>query len=151
MPLHIYTDGSSLGNPGPSGWAAVFAYSAGVKVLSGAVSYGMAAQMELTAAYHALCNAAEYEIVLCSDSQMLIQGMTHLSRVWERNGWRKRDGRKLQYASLWQELLLLNRGKKIEWRWVRGHAQHPYQELADSYAYREACAERKRSRELRAA
>jgi len=52
--IQIVTDGSAIGNPGPGGWAAVFAYEKHRWAIFGAVSITTAPEMELSAAIQAL-------------------------------------------------------------------------------------------------
>ncbi len=77
----IYTDGSSLGNPGPGGWGALFLVKNRVMEMGGYQKETTNNQMELRAIEEALKKMAErgvknYKISLYSDSQYCIKGLT---------------------------------------------------------------------------
>jgi len=59
MPLKViaYTDGSCLGNPGPGGWAVLFKFPKGEKLLSGGAPKTTNNAMELTAVLEAVKKA----------------------------------------------------------------------------------------------
>lgn len=137
--IHIVTDGSAIGNPGPGGWAAMFSSGRKRWSLSGSSLTTTANQMELTAAIEALKSLdTRSNVTLCSDSQYLIRGMRHLAERWEDQGWRNSRGILIQDRALWQELLSLRTQHVICWRWLRGHCGHPTQTEADALAYVEA-------------
>jgi ribonuclease HI len=137
--IHIVTDGSAIGNPGPGGWAAVLSCGRNRWRISGAAENTTANEMELTAAIEALKTIEiGSRVTLCSDSEYLIRGMRHLADRWLLQGWRNTRGRPLRDQALWQSLLLLRSNHFIEWQWVRGHNGHPSQTEADALAYMEA-------------
>jgi ribonuclease HI len=145
-PIRIFTDGSAIGNPGPGGWAALLLQGTKTRVLSGGNSFTCIAEMEITAAVHALRSLPESStIILSSDSELLIQGMEHLALRWDSHGWKNRRGKPLQFCQLWIELLELNRKHSIRWKWVKGHNGHPEQERVDKLAYAQASAWRQYS------
>jgi ribonuclease HI len=83
--IHIVTDGSAIGNPGPGGWAAVLSCGRDRWRISGAVENTTANEMELTAAIEALKSIEiGSRVTLCSDSEYLIRGMRHLADRWLR-------------------------------------------------------------------
>ena len=47
--VHIYSDGSCLGNPGPGGWAAILKFGQHEKISSGSKKLTTNNEMELTA------------------------------------------------------------------------------------------------------
>jgi ribonuclease HI len=137
--IHIVTDGSAIGNPGPGGWAAVLSCGRNRWRISGAAENTTANEMELTAAIEALKSIEiGSRVTLCSDSEYLIRGMRHLADRWLQQGWRNTRGRPLRDQNLWQNLLILRSNHFIEWQWVRGHNGHPRQTEADALAYMEA-------------
>jgi ribonuclease HI len=138
-PIRIATDGSSIGNPGPGGWAAILTCGKRHWELSGSVSKTTASEMELTAAVQSLRSLPRGAYVeLHSDSEYLIQGMRYLAARWRLQGWRNSRGVPLRDWRLWQELLELDKVHHISWQWVRGHNGHPMQTRADALAYSEA-------------
>jgi ribonuclease HI len=68
-----------------------------------------------------------------SDSQYLVKGMTEWVAGWRARGWRRKGGA-IENLELWQELVSLAEGHRVQWRWVRGHAEHPKNEYADFLA-----------------
>ncbi len=135
----IITDGSAIGNPGPGGWAAIFASERHKWSISGSAPWTTASEMELMAAIGALRSLeAPSRVDLRSDSEYLIRGMRHLVTRWAGQGWRNNRGTPLQYVDHWQELCRLASVHCIDWRWVRGHNGHPIQTHADELAYSQA-------------
>jgi ribonuclease HI len=142
-PIHFFTDGSAIGNPGPGGWATLLIQKPRTRVLQGGHPFTCIAEMELTAAMMALRSLNEPStVILYSDSELLVQGMKALAPRWSSNGWRNRRGKPLQYRSVWHELLELNRRHWVRWQWIRGHNGHPEQQPTDRIAYEQACAQR---------
>jgi ribonuclease HI len=72
-----------------------------------------------------------------SDSQYLIKGMNEWVRSWKSRGWQKKGG-PIMNLPLWQELDQVAAQHEVEWRWVRGHNEHPENEYADHLAVRAA-------------
>jgi ribonuclease HI len=72
-------------------------------------------------------------VVIYSDSEYVKKGITEWMPDWKKRGW-KRKGGSLANIELWQELDRLNSGMKVTWNWVKGHAGHPMNELADQLA-----------------
>lgn len=73
-------------------------------------------------------------VVLTTDSQYLSLGITNWIKKWKRNNWRTSAKKPVKNADLWQRLDTLTEKHTIEWRWVRGHAGDPGNELADELA-----------------
>jgi len=73
------------------------------------------------------------EVRFVSDSQYLVRGMTEWLRGWKARGW-KRKGGKIENLELWKELDRAASRHHVEWKWVRGHAEHPQNEYADYLA-----------------
>jgi ribonuclease HI len=135
----IFTDGSSIGNPGPSGWAAIVIHGTRRREIAGSVPWSTVSEMEIRAAVEALrLTPTGAQIELRSDSELLIDGMRFLVFRWQRLGWRNSRGFELQHQELWRELLALSAPRTICWRWIRGHSGHPIQSRADALAYRAA-------------
>lgn len=75
--------------------------------------------------------------VFVSDSQYLVRGMQDWIHGWAERGWRRKSGR-IENLSLWKRLARVARRHRVEWRWVRGHAEHPKNEYAHFLATRSA-------------
>lgn len=121
----VYTDGGCLINPGgPGGIGALIVDETGC-ILS-EISKGYYAttnnRMEIMAVIEALMALPEdSEITLFSDSQYLVRTM---EAGWSRN----------KNKDLWKRLDIASYGKKITYRWVRGHNGNLYNEKCDELA-----------------
>lgn len=135
MTIKIYTDGACKGNPGPGGWGALLRYNGREKTLYGGETQTTNNRMELTAAIKALeALKRPCEVHLYTDSQYLRQGMMEWLGQWKKNGWRNSRKEPVKNVDLWQQLDALATQHKIRWHWVKGHAGHPENELADALA-----------------
>ena len=124
--IEIYTDGSSLGNPGPGGWAAVILEGGSKRAVHGRHGRTTSNRMEILAAIEGLkALPKDAEVTVHSDSQYVVNTMT---RNWKRNA----------NQDLWERLDAEVARRKVEWRWVRGHAGNPMNEEADRLANGEA-------------
>lgn len=129
--ITIFTDGSSLGNPGPGGWGALIIMpDSQVYELGGRDSSTTNNRMELTAAIEALLKLKAIEasfeaIEIHTDSTYVKNGISSWVYTWERNNWITSTKESVQNQDLWQTLLELaryhhNQGK-IAWEKVKGH------------------------------
>lgn len=149
----IYTDGSSLGNPGRGGWGAVILFPQndgqlkveGYKVveLGGSEKESTNNRMEMTAALEALKLIRERKIKATSikihtDSAYVINGITMWVYKWMKNNWRTANKEPVLNQDLWEDLFKLDFNLKkemeIEWIKVAGHAGVPLNERADEIA-----------------
>jgi ribonuclease HI len=55
---------------------------------------------------------------------------------WQSNKWMTRDGNPVANAQQWEELikLVFRVGKRVEFRWVKGHRKSPHNKAADKLA-----------------
>lgn len=137
--ITIYTDGACHGNPGPGGWGAVLRFGEHEKQLFGGEPGTTNNRMELTAAIMALEEiATSHRVQLWTDSQYVRNGITSWITGWKRNGWKTAAKAPVKNADLWQRLDAVAARFDIEWRWVKGHAGHEGNELADQLATRGA-------------
>ena len=86
--VEIFTDGACRGNPGPGGYGSIIRTNGEENELSGSAERTTNNIMELTAAVVALKQLTEpSEVVLTSDSQYLVKGMTQWIKGWiKKNG-----------------------------------------------------------------
>lgn len=136
--VKIYADGACSGNPGPGGWGAILrAPVAGTeKRLSGGEKNTTNNRMELTAvisALEALKVPCLVEVV--TDSRYVADAF-RLDWIgkWRRNGWKTASKQPVKNIELWERLLAAAAPHQITWTWIRGHAGHPENELADRLA-----------------
>ena len=133
----IYTDGACRGNPGPGAWGALLRYRETEKELSGAEAATTNNRMELMGAIAALeALRKPSRVVLHTDSQYVLKGMTQWIRDWRARGWRTADKKPVKNVDLWQRLEAAASAHQVEWRWVRGHAGDPDNERVDALANR---------------
>jgi ribonuclease HI len=133
--IRIITDGACQGNPGPGGWAAIIQWEdRPVEELSGSDPNTTNNRMELRAAIEGLKRLpSDVEVEIITDSQYLLKGMTEWLAGWKRRGWRTSSGGSVENRDLWEELERLA-GRRVSWRWVKGHAGDPLNERADQIA-----------------
>ncbi|ORA33469.1 ribonuclease HI [Mycobacterium aquaticum] len=135
----IYTDGACHGNPGPGGWGAVLRFGAHEKQLYGGETVTTNNRMELLAAIMALeAITTAHPVQLWTDSQYVRQGITGWIEGWKRKGWKTAAGQPVKNDDLWRRLDTAAAKYAVEWRWVKGHAGHEGNELADQLATRGA-------------
>lgn len=75
----------------------------------------------------------EGELPVCySDSKYSVQTLSEWALGWRDNGWVKSDGEVPKNLDLIQKYL--DSPGTIDLKWIRGHAGHKYNELADKLA-----------------
>jgi ribonuclease HI len=138
--LLIYTDGASLGNPGPGGYGIVLISKGARRELSGGYRRTTNNRMELMACIQGLRALKKpARVLLFSDSRYLINAVTKgWAERWRRNGWMRSATQPAENADLWGELLDLLERHEVEFHWVRGHAGTPENERCDELAVRAA-------------
>lgn len=131
--LRLITDGACRGNPGPGAWGAWLRQSEHERVLWGYAPQTTNNRMELDAAVQGLqALKRPSQILVRSDSQYLIKGMTEWLAGWQKRGWRSAGGAAVKNQELWQALASLAQTHQIRWEWVRGHAGDAENEAVDA-------------------
>ena len=131
--LVIYTDGAARGNPGPGGYGTILFWGDTRKELSGGFRYTTNNRMELMAVIVGL-EALKKEglpVTIYSDSQYVVKAV---EQGWLKN-WIATDfkgGKKNK--DLWLRFYELSKKHKLRFRWVRGHADNPYNNRCDELA-----------------
>jgi len=141
MTITVAVDGSSLGNPGPAGWAWVVdrdCWDAGGWP-EGTNNIG-----ELTALLEALeataaAGLSDQGLHVLADSQYAINVASKWRIGWKKRGWTKADKKPIKNLALIQRIDRAMEGRIVTFEWVKGHAGHPLNELADDLA--RACAQ----------
>lgn len=135
--IRIWTDGCCLVNPGGAGgWACIVERNGKVlEVHSGGTSMTTNNKMEMTAALEAIRLAPPQHIEIVSDSTYVVKGMNEWMEKWKQNKW-KSGKRAVKNIDLWQ---LLDRARNqhpapVRFRWVKGHANGHFNEMADKAA-----------------
>jgi len=133
--VEIFTDGACRGNPGPGGWGAILRYNRHEKLLKGTETLTTNNRMELVAVIEALKKLKKPCVVkITTDSQYVKNGITLWMHQWKQNGWKTSNKKPVKNIDLWQELDRIAQLHKISWHWVKGHSNHPENELADKLA-----------------
>jgi ribonuclease HI len=133
--VEIFCDGACSGNPGPGGYGAILRYNGHEKEISGGEPHTTNNRMELTAAIEALRRLTRpCRVVVTTDSQYLVKGMTEWIAGWQRRGWVNSKKEPVLNRELWEALASLADRHTIEWRWVRGHNGHVENERCDLLA-----------------
>jgi ribonuclease HI len=150
--IEIYTDGSSLGNPGPGGWGSVFVL--GDKIiheLGDSDKNTTNNKMEIEAVIQTLKyinkNYKDGDFTIFADSSYVLSGVTSWIFNWEKNGWRTANKKPVMNQELWKELISLVRECKVKIKWekVKGHSGHVYNDRADEIATTCASLQKKHS------
>lgn len=135
--ITVFTDGAARGNPGPGGWGAIIAREFEVHEVGGFDPYTTNNKMELTAAAEAL-KLLEFgtKVVVYTDSEYVMKGMTEWIAGWQKNGWKTAAKRPVENQDLWRDLLAASKGKDIEWKYIASHSGNAANERCDEIATR---------------
>ena len=138
MTITAAADGSSLGNPGPAGWAW---YVDEDTWDAGGWPKGTNNLGELTAILRLLEATAQTgeELHILADSQYAINVVSKWRLGWKKRGWTKADKKPIKNLELIQEIDRAMEGRRVTFEWVKGHAGHRMNERADNLA--RGCAE----------
>jgi len=117
--ITIYTDGSSLGNPGPGGFGVVMISGQHRKELSQGFRLTTNNRMELLSVIVALESLKndESSVTIYSDSKYVVDSV---EKRWV-FGWEKKDFKKKKNPDLWQHFLDVYRKHNVKFVWVKGH------------------------------
>jgi ribonuclease HI len=133
QPITMYTDGSSRGNPGPGGYGVILMSGSLQKELSQGYRLTTNNRMELMAVIAGLqaLKKEGMKVTIYSDSQYVVKAV--------KEGWLKtwiatdfKGGKKNK--DLWLTYDKIARKHNINFVWVRGHADNPYNNRCDLLA-----------------
>ncbi|WP_180085804.1 DNA polymerase III subunit epsilon [Acinetobacter sp. YH12145] len=128
--ITLYVDGACKGNPGLGGWGAYIIRETGEEKLCGGEAETTNNRMELTAAIEGIQHCpSDAKLIIWTDSNYVKQGITE----WI-HGWKKKNWKDVKNPDLWKLLDATCQGREIEWNWIKGHAGHPGNEMADQLA-----------------
>jgi len=136
MKVTIYTDGSSLGNPGPGGYGAVLRFikadgTLHEREISEGYEYTTNNRMEIMAVIKALEKlTVPCEVDLYTDSKYVCDTF---NQHWM-DGWLKKNFRDVKNVDLWKRLLEAKKAHKVNFFWVKGHAGNELNERCDMLA-----------------
>ena len=132
LPIQLYTDGSSRGNPGPGGYGVVLKCGTHYKELSDGFEETTNNRMELLAVIVGLeaIKRENAEVIVYSDSTYVVKAV---NEGWV-FGWEKKNFDKKANPDLWIRFLQIYRKHRVRFVWIKGHAGHPENERCDALA-----------------
>jgi ribonuclease HI len=135
-PIHIYTDGSALGNPGPGGYGIVLASGRHYKEISQGYRLTTNNRMELLAVITALESLKKENSVveLFTDSKYVVDAV---NKAWV-FGWEEKGFKGKKNVDLWKRFLAIYPKHQLTFHWVKGHAGHTQNERCDELAVKAA-------------
>ena len=130
--IHIYTDGSSRGNPGPGGYGIIMKSGQHYKEISQGYRKTTNNRMELLSVIVALeCIKNDgQDVLITSDSKYVVDAV---EKRWV-FGWEKKGFKDKKNPDLWKRFLKIYPKHKVKFNWVRGHNEHPENERCDELA-----------------
>ena len=134
--MRVYTDGACSQNPGPGGWAWV---TEDGRHDAGGEPETTNQRMELTAVAEAI-DALPGELAIFSDSTYVVNCFNdRWYEGWIARGWKNSQKKPVANRDLWEPLIAayLARRDELSFTWVKGHAGHELNELADQLAVAE--------------
>jgi ribonuclease HI len=128
----IYTDGAARGNPGPGGLGVVMIYGKHRKEISEGYRLTTNNRMELLAVIRGLetLKRGDLKVKIYTDSRYVADAV---NKGWIFS-WEAKRFKKKKNVDLWQRFLTLYRLYKVEFIWVKGHANIPENERCDQLA-----------------
>ena len=133
--IEVFTDGACRGNPGPGGWGVLLRIDGEEITLFGGEENTTNNRMELKAAIKAL-EYFDYKVSLSisTDANYVKDGITKWLHNWKKNNWVTASRKSVKNKDLWEQLDTLNSLNNVSWKWVKGHAGHRENEIADMLA-----------------
>lgn len=130
----VYTDGACRNNPGRGGWGYIIISDDGHTTENSAgFKHTTNNRMEIMAVIQALKALPEDALIdLYSDSNYVVKSFTEYLKNWTSDGIHFKSS--VKNIDLWQEAWALTRKRNINWHWVKGHADNPYNQRADELA-----------------
>lgn len=131
--ITLYVDGACRGNGkeiAVGGWGAYITSRSDEYKIYGGESQTTNNRMELSAAIEGILFCPkDAKLIIWTDSNYVKQGITE----WI-HGWKKKNWKDVKNPDLWKELDAACQGREIEWNWIKGHAGHAGNEMADHLA-----------------
>ena len=136
--INIYTDGSSIGNPGPGGYGVIMEWEGKQYTKEFSDGYRLTTnnRMELMAVIVALekLKKQSMEVTIYSDSKYVIDSV---QKKWVFN-WEKKAFKDKKNPDLWKRYLNIHRKHQVNFQWIKGHNAHPQNERCDKLAVKAA-------------
>ncbi len=132
--VHIYTDGAAKGNPGNGGYGVVMElvgtkykkeFYEGFRLTTNN-------RMELLAVIVGLekITKPNTTVLVISDSKYVVDSV---EKKWV-FGWEKKGFKDKKNPDLWMRFLKIYRKHQVNFKWIKGHNNHPQNERCDELA-----------------
>lgn len=132
--VHIYTDGAAKGNPGNGGYGVVMELvgTAYKKEFYEGFRLTTNNRMELLAVIVGLekLNTPNMKVLVVSDSKYVVDAV---EKKWV-FGWEKTGFKGKKNPDLWKRFLKVYRNHQVDFKWIKGHNNHPQNERCDELA-----------------
>lgn len=132
--VHIYTDGASKGNPGKGGYGVVMEIpnSDYRKEFYEGFRLTTNNRMELLAVIAGLekLKNVNTKVLVVSDSKYVVDAV---NQKWI-FGWEKKGFKGVKNPDLWIRFLKVYRKHQADFKWIKGHSNHPQNERCDQLA-----------------
>ena len=134
----LYTDGSSIGNPGPGGYGLIMEWVGKnlIKEFSKGFIETTNNRMELLAVIIGLelLKKDGFNVVVFSDSKYVVDAV---KKKWLFE-WKKNNFKKKKNIDLWKRFLKVYKKHNVYFQWIKGHNKHPQNERCDQLAVKAA-------------
>lgn len=132
--VHIYTDGAAKGNPGPGGYGVVMELigTPHKKEFYEGFRHTTNNRMELLAVIVGLekLKNPNMTVLVVSDSKYVVDSVL---KKWV-FGWEKKGFAGKKNPDLWKRFLVAYRKHQVDFKWIKGHNNHPQNERCDELA-----------------
>lgn len=132
--VHIYTDGAAKGNPGNGGYGVVMELvgTPHKKEFYEGFRHTTNNRMELLAVIVGLekLKNPKMTVLVVSDSKYVIDSVV---KGWV-FGWEKKGFVGKKNPDLWKRFLKIYRQHHVDFKWIKGHNNHPQNERCDQLA-----------------
>lgn len=134
----IFTDGSSVPNPGPGGWGAVYVIDN--EIVAEACGFGGETtnnRMELMALIEAVDLVPEgTPTKVYSDSNLAVRTINEWAAGWQKRGWKRKSG-PVENLDLVKEAYAAYKARpELDLVWIKAHVGFRWNEYADELANR---------------
>ena len=132
--VHIYTDGAAKGNPGRGGYGVVMELvgTPHKKEFYEGFRHTTNNRMELLAVIVGLekLKKTNMKVLIVSDSKYVVDSIL---KKWV-FGWEKKSFTGKKNPDLWTRFLKIYRKHRVDFKWIKGHNNHPQNERCDELA-----------------
>lgn len=132
--VHIYTDGAAKGNPGNGGYGVVMEWVGKPYKKEFYEGFRLTTnnRMELLAVIVGLekLKVQGTKVLVISDSKYVVDSV---EKKWV-FGWEKKGFSGRKNPDLWMRFLKIYRRHQVDFKWIKGHNNHPQNERCDELA-----------------